>query len=102
MYTLEITASAERDLDEITDYVGNALSNPTAALAILDEFDRVAETLEESPEIFPMCSDARLSELGYRKAIARAYILVYEIVEQAQVVRVLRIFHESENYSHKL
>lgn len=32
MYTLEITASAERDLDEITDYVGNTLFNPTAAL----------------------------------------------------------------------
>ena len=35
MYTLEITASAERDLDEITDYVGNTLFNPTAALAIV-------------------------------------------------------------------
>lgn len=102
MYTLEITASAERDLDEITDYVGNTLFNPTAALAILDEFDRVSETLEDSPEIFPLCSDGKLAELGYRKAIVRAYILVFEIVEPAQVVRVLRIFHESENYSQKL
>ena len=102
MYTLEITASAERDLDEITDYVGNTLFNPPAAMAILDEFERVSETLEDNPEIFPLCSDGRLAELGYRKAIVRAYILVYEIVESTRVVRVLRIFHESENYSNKL
>ena len=102
MYTLEITASAERDLDEITDYVSNTLLNPPAALAILDEFDRVSETLEDNPDIFPLCSDSNLAELGYRKAIVRAYILVYEIVESTHVVRVLRIFHESENYSNKL
>ena len=41
MYTLEITESAEVDLDQITDYVGNALANPLAALAVLDEVERV-------------------------------------------------------------
>lgn len=102
MYTLEITDSAEADLDQITDYLGIALANPSAALSFLDEVERVSDTLEETPCIFPLCSDARLAELGYRKAIVRAYILVYEIDENEQVVRVLRIFHESENYSAKL
>jgi plasmid stabilization system protein ParE len=102
MYTLEITASAEADLNQITDYLGNTLANPPAALAVLDEVDRVSDTLEETPELFPLCADSRLAELGYRKAIIRAYILVYEIDRQAQVVRVLRFFHESENYSGKL
>ena len=102
MYTLEITASAEADLNQITDYLGNTLANPPAALAVLDEVDRVSDTLEETPELFPLCADSRLAELGYRKAIVRAYILVYEIDRQVQVVRVLRFFHESENYSGKL
>ena len=102
MYTLEITASAEADLNQITDYLGKTLANPPAALAVLDEVDRVSDTLEETPELFPLCADPRLAELGYRKAIVRAYILVYEIDRQDQVVRVLRFFHESENYSGKL
>ena len=102
MYTLEITASAESDIDQVTDYLGNELANPPAALAFLDEVERVSDTLEETPELFPLCADSRLAELGYRKAIVRAYILVYEIDEALSVVRVLRFFHESENYAQKL
>ena len=36
MYTLEITESAEADLDQITEYLGIELANPPAALAVLD------------------------------------------------------------------
>ena len=75
MFTLEITQSAETDLDKITDYLGFELSNPKAALALLDEIDRVSATLTDSPELFPLCSDSRLAEQGYRKAIVRAYIV---------------------------
>ena len=102
MYTLEITESAESDLDQITDCIGNILANPSAALAVLDEIELVSETLEATPELFPLCSDPRLAELGYRKAIVRAYILVYEIDKTARTVRVFRFFHESENYVDKL
>jgi len=102
MFTLEITASAEADLDQITDYLGTTLANPPAALAFLDEVGRISDTLEETPLLYPLCSDSRLAELGYRKAIVRTYILVYEIDETAQAVRVLRFFHESENYASKL
>ena len=76
MFTLEITGSAESDLDQITDYMAYTLANPQAALSFIDEVDRVADTLATTPELFPLCSDTRLSELGYRKAIVRAYILV--------------------------
>ena len=102
MYTLEITASAEADLDQITDYLGTTLANPPAAIAFLDEVERISGTLADTPLAFPLCADHRLAESGYRKAVVRAYILVYEIDEAAQVVRVLRFFHESENYSSKL
>ena len=102
MYTLEITESAESDLAQITNYIGNVLANPPAALALLDEVERVSEALETTPEIFPLCSDSRLAELGYRKALVRTYILVYEIGYPERIVRVLRFFHGAENYSEKL
>ena len=102
MYTLEITESAEADLDQITEYLGIELSNPPAALAVLDEVGQVSDALEVTPEMFPLCADSRLAELGYRKAIVRSYILVYEIDRAARLVRVLRLFHESENYADKL
>ena len=49
MYTLEITDSAEADLDQITDYLGTTLANPQAALSFLDELDHVASMLGEMP-----------------------------------------------------
>ena len=52
MYTLEITESAEADLDQITDYIGTVLANPRAALALLEEVDHVSDALETTPEIF--------------------------------------------------
>ena len=102
MYTLEITDSAESDLDQITDYLGTTLANPQAAISFLDELNRVSLMLGEMPGMYPLCADPRLAELGYRKAIVRAYILIYEIDEPAKTIRVLRFFHESENYSSKL
>ena len=102
MFALEITESAESDLDQITDYLSFELCNPPAAAAFLDGVERVSDVLADTPELFPLCSDSKLAELGYRKAIVRAYILVYEIDADAEVVRILRFFHESENYANKL
>ena len=102
MYTLEITESAEADLEQITEYLGIELANPPAALAVLDEIGQVSDAIEVTPEMFPLCADSRLAEMGYRKAIVRSYILVYEIDRAARLVRVLRLFHESENYADKL
>nr|MCR5839333.1 type II toxin-antitoxin system RelE/ParE family toxin [Kiritimatiellia bacterium] len=52
MYTLDITESAEADLDRITDYIGVVLSNPPAALAFLDEVDSVSNGIADNPEMF--------------------------------------------------
>lgn len=102
MFALEITASAESDLDQITDYLSRSLSNPQAALALLDDIERISEILEATPELFPLCSDSRLARLGYRKAVVRTYVLVYEIDRDGHIVRVLRFFHSLENYADKL
>ncbi len=102
MYTLEITESAEQDLDQITDYIGVALSNPPAALAFLDEVARVSDGISDNPEMFPFCADRKLMELQYRKAVVNSYIMVYEFDVGAGIVRILRFFHSSENYSEKM
>ena len=52
MFTLEITESAESDLDQITDYLSHALSNPKAALDFLDDVERVADTLLQTSAQF--------------------------------------------------
>ena len=102
MYTLDITNAAEQDLDRITDYLGVTLANPQAALALLDEVEKITAELTSNPSIYPLCAAANLADLGYHKAVAKSYIVVFEIDSIANTVRILRFFHASENYANKL
>ena len=102
MYTLDITDAAEQDLDRITDYLGITLANPQAALALLDEVEKINEELVSNPNVYPLCAAANLANLGYHKAIAKSYIVVFEIDSDSNTVHVLRFFHSSENYANKL
>ena len=102
MYTLDITDAAEQDLDRITDYLGITLANPQAALALLDEVEKVNAELMSNPNIYPLCAAAHLADLGYHRAIAKSYIVVFEIDFDANAVRILSFFHSSENYANKL
>ena len=102
MYTLDITDAAEQDLERITDYLGVALANPQAALALLDEIEKINAELVANPSIYPLCAAANLADLGYHKAIAKSYIVVFEIDADANTVRILRVFHSSEDYANKL
>lgn len=102
MLTLEITGAAEQDLDHITDYLGITLANPQAALVLLDEFAKLNAELATNPSIYPLCAAANLADRGYHKAVVKSYIVVFEIDTAANTVRILRIFHSSENYANKL
>ena len=102
MYKLDITDAAEQDLDRITDYLGITLANPQAALALLDEVEKINAELVSNPSIYPLCAAANLADLGYHKAMARSYIVVFEIDSGTNTVRILRLFHSSENYANKL
>lgn len=102
MFGIEITANAENDLDQIVDYLAIRLANPPAAGALLDDIESVTDAIENDPEMFPLCKDDRLAELGYHKAIVRAYIMIYEIDASESLVRILRFFHSSEDYANKL
>ena len=102
MYMLDITEAAEQDLDRITDYLGTTLANPQAALALLDEVEKINAELVSNPSIYPLCTATNLAALGYHKAIVKSYIVVFEVDSDTNTVRILRFFHSSENYANKL
>ena len=64
---------------------------------IMKTFFMGERSIDENIEYF-----SRLADMGYRKAIIKSYILVFEIDEAAHVVRALRFFHETEDYAHKI
>lgn len=92
-YSVVVTDSAERDLAGIVDYVSGHLSNPTAALAILDEFEQLVESLEETPGAHAIVRDELLALAGYRWSAIGSYMAFFTIDETTRVVYIERVLH---------
>ena len=69
---------------------------------MLDGIENVYERLEENPLQFPFSRDSYLANKGYHEAIVPQmdYIVVFSI--KADIVNVVAIFHQLENYQRKM
>ena len=88
------------------DYQGveykEQLKNKQAAKHLMDEIDNVYNRLEENPLQFPPSRDTYLANKGYHEAVIGQmnYTIVFSI--RADIVNILGIFHQLENYPKKL
>lgn len=98
MYKLSVTEKADNDLDEIIEHITFKLKNPSAATAMLNEINECYELLQTSPYMYEPCRDKQLSKRGYRKATIKNYVMIYEVLEPVQTVRIMRFFYGGRNY----
>jgi plasmid stabilization system protein ParE len=101
-YKVIVTDRAEELLDQLVNYILLKFKNEAAAKHLLDGIEKIYERLENNPEQFADCRDSLLKSKGYKEAVVSDmdYILIFRI--DADVVYVLGIFHQSENYKVKL
>ena len=97
-YKVQITASAECDLDEIIGYIMTKLCNPQAAMHLLSEVESIYGILARTPAAYAECAHPLLR--GHRKAAFMRYLMIFKIVDDT--VYVERFFSELEDYVHKL
>lgn len=97
-YNLIITKRAEELLDDLIYQLINRYKNEDAAKRLLNYIGCIHDRLIDNPYQFPLIRDRYLSMKGYRIAIIpkTKYILVFDIRED--IVFVLGIFHQLENY----
>ena len=99
MYDIIASAAAKGDLEEIKGYLLTEFRNPQAVANLEAAIRRAYDTLAENPNAFPPCDDSRLRQKGYRKCVLTNYLFVYEVVEQANLVKVHRFFHGLQNWA---
>ena len=94
-YKINVTEHANELLDNLVYHLIYCLRNEQAAKHLLDR-------LEVNPFQFAECRDAYLAKRGYREAVVSQmnYIIVFDV--RADVVNVVGIFHQLENYQSKL
>ncbi len=101
-YKLIITEHADELLDKLVYHLQYRLKNEQAACHLLDGIENVYERLEENPLQFPLSRDFYLASKDYHEAIVPQmdYIVVFKI--NADIVSVVGIFHQLENYQAKV
>ena len=101
-YNLRITKHVEELLDRLVYYLLYRLKNEQAARHLLDSINDIYERLEENPLQFPRCRDNFLDQKGYHEVVVPQmnYIIIFDVRDD--VVNVVGIFHQLENYQNKL
>ncbi len=101
-YKIEVTQSAQSDLNNILGYIVTELSNPSAAAHLLDEVERYYGILGDSPLLYAECTQALLRPSHYRKVVIGGYLLIYRVNAEQQVVYIERFFSNLQDYMQKL
>ena len=101
-YKLNITEHVDGLLDKLVYHLIYRLKNEQAAKHLLDSIDSIYDRLTDNPFQFSECRDAYLARKGYREAIVSQmnYIIIFDV--RVDVVNVVGIFHQLENYLNKL
>ncbi len=102
VYKLNVTEHANELLDNLVYHLIYYLKNEQAARHLLDNIDVIYDRLEVNPFQFSECRDLYLAKKGYREAVVPQmnYIIIFGV--RADVVNIVGIFHQLENYQSKL
>ncbi len=101
-YKLNVTKHADELLDNLVHHLLYRFKNRQAAEHLLDGIGAIYDGLESNPFQFPACADAYLAWKGYREAVVphMNYVVIFEV--RSEVVNIVGIFHQLENYPEKL
>lgn len=98
MYKVVISPSANADLFNALKYITYDLENPQAATKLADGVEACYAALSEFPVSYELCRDQVLARMGYRRYPVGNYLVIFRIVEDLNEVRVVHIFHATQNY----
>ena len=97
-YCIHITAAAERDMMNASDYIDFTLKNPQAADDLLDEAEKRINALLDFPERFQLVDDTVLASWGIRFVVVNNYLAFYVISEEQQKVFVVRFLYQKSDW----
>ncbi len=87
---LKIFPLAQLDMEQIFDYIAVKLCNPTAAIRLINAFEKSFETICLFPESCPYINNEYIKDRTLRKLIIDNYIAFYRIKnDEIQIIRVL-------------
>ena len=97
-YKILTTVYSEQDLDSILGYMIRELHAPQAAADFADAVGACYDRLSEMLTLYELCRNPRLAAQGYRRAVINHYVMIYQVDENEEIVRIHRFFYGSQDY----
>jgi toxin ParE1/3/4 len=88
-FRVRITHTAEKDLEEVWDYIAN--DSPESAEQFTRRLEEEIETLETLPERCPLIPENEILGTHYRQLVVGHYRCVFRIAKTT--VYMLRVIH---------
>ena len=96
-YQIKITRLAEKDLENLGDYIAEQLLNPEAAKKMIQGIRKQVDKLRVFPERYELDRDPVLKAKGIRMTYYRKYKIFYVVDVQDSIVYIVRILHTLAN-----
>lgn len=96
-YSVQVTKQAEAQMREIALYIAVQLQNPAAALALLDAFEKMLDSLREFPQRIALAGEEPWRSQGVHKAVIKNYLMYFWINEEEAVVKVTAVVYSGRS-----
>lgn len=96
-YSIEITETAQRDLDEAFNYIAFHLENPQAAYDLTDAIYSGIRDLSTMPERFPAWKREPMKSIGMRFMAVKNFNVFYVVNKRLRRVSVFRVIYNRRN-----
>lgn len=97
-YQVRFTETAKGDLREIAFHIADQSKEPEIAKRFILELRDTCHRLTELPGQGALPKDRILRSMGYRFLTHKGYLIFYLTDEQANIVNIMAIFHEKQDY----
>lgn len=97
MYKLEYLKLAKEDMESIIYYISYNLQNKTAALNLVDEFIKVANSILEFPYGNAEYTPIKPLKNEYRSAKVKNFIMFYTINEESKTITIVRVLYQKRD-----
>ena len=102
IYTIEITAQAEEQMQEITHYIAFELKAPDAALHLLDELEDFFLSLSEFPQRIPLTDEKPWRTSGIHRLPIKNFLVYFWIDEKNMKVKVTAVIYAKRDQIRQL
>lgn len=93
LYTVKLTTLAQKQLEEITQYVAFTLQAPETALRLLDLLEQEIASLSSFPSRIALTEEEPWHSLGIHKMTVKNYLVYFWINEARRTVQITAVIH---------